>query len=127
MHEKNAPLLSLSNVLLILEIPNEKRKPSWDDYTAQVGKKRVTGTCKAAKKSPDCITVQRMSSEPTGRIKKYEPLDTRDFVNFSEFGEISIENVKEACEKHYEAPPGSCDILLGDKGPSFFFDRADIK
>ena len=61
-----------------------------------------------------------MSSEPTGRAKKYEPLDTRDFVDFSDFTEITTENIKEACKNHYGAPSGSCDILLEDRGPSCF-------
>ena len=81
--------------------------------------KRVKGSIKA-KKTPEFITVQRMSSEPTGRAKKYEPLDTRDFVDFSDFNEITIENIKEACENHYGAPSGSCDILLRDRGSSCF-------
>ena len=29
-----------------------------------------------------------------------------------------MENIKEACEKSYNAPPGSCDILASDRGPS---------
>ena len=61
-----------------------------------------------------------MSSEPTGTAKKYEPLDTRDLADVSDFTEISIENIKEACENHYGAPSGSCDTLLGDRRPSCF-------
>jgi hypothetical protein len=52
------------------------------------------------------------------RLKKYEPLDTRDFVPFSEYDELSIENIKEACEQFYNAPQGTCDILASDRGPS---------
>ena len=63
--------------------------------------------------------VQRMSSE-ANRLKKFEPLDTRDFVDFSDFDEISIDNIKLACEKFYEMPKGSCDVLLGDRGPSCY-------
>ena len=81
--------------------------------------KKVKGSIKA-KKTPEFITVQRMSSEPTGRAKKYEPLDTRDFADFSDFTEITTENIKEACKNHYGAPSGSCDILLEDRGPSCF-------
>ena len=81
--------------------------------------KKVKGSIKA-KKTPEFITVQRMSSEPTGRAKKYEPLDTRDFADFSDFTEITTENIKEACKNHYGATSGSCDILLGDRRPSCF-------
>lgn len=59
-----------------------------------------------------------MSSTASGRLKKYEPLDTRDFVSFEEYDELTVENIKEACEKFYNAPPGSCDILASDRGPS---------
>ena len=99
---------------------NGKRKSgSWEEYEKKMSTKRVKGSIKA-KKTPEFITVQRMSSEPTGRAKKYEPSDTRDFVDFSGFTEITIENIKEACENHYGAPSGSCDILLGDRGLSCF-------
>ena len=45
-----------------------------------------------------------MSCHPTGRQKKYEALDTRDFVDFSNNDELSIENIRLACEAHYNAP-----------------------
>ena len=61
--------------------------------------------------------MQRMSTAPN-RLKMYEPLYTRDFVDFSEYGQISISNIKEACEKFYDQAPGTCDVLLGDRGPS---------
>ena len=81
--------------------------------------KKAKGSIKT-KKTPEFITVQQMSSEPTGKAKKYEPLDIHDFVDFSDFTEIIIENIKEACENHYGAPSGSCDVLLGDREPSCF-------
>ena len=97
----------------------KRRKDSWDEYEKKMSNKRVVGTSKP-KKNPSCLTVQRMSSEPTGRAKKYEPMETREFVDFTSYDEFSIDNVKEACEKHYDAPSGSCDILLGDRGPSCY-------
>ncbi len=74
--------------------------------------KRSTGTV------PSDILVQRMSSTASGRLKKYEPLDTRDFVPFSDYDKLSIENIKDACEQFYNAPQGICDILALDRGPS---------
>jgi len=73
---------------------------------------------KAVGKVPNDILVQRMFSAASGRLKKYKPLDTRDFVPFEDYEELSVENIKEACEKFYNAPPGSCDILASDRGPS---------
>ena len=37
---------------------------------------------------------------------------------FSECDELSIENIKEACEQFYNAPQGTCNILASDRGPS---------
>ena len=60
---------------------------------------------KAGIKVPNDILVHRMSSTSSGRLKKYEPLDTRDFVQFEGYEELSVANIKEACEKFYNAPP----------------------
>ena len=59
-----------------------------------------------------------MSSTASGRLKKYEPLDTRDFVPFKDYEELNLENIKEACERFYNAAAGSCDLLASDRGPS---------
>jgi hypothetical protein len=100
---------------------NANNKTTWEDFEQRVGLKR-TGGDKNGKRStgntPSDILVQRMSSKASGRLKKYEPLDTRDFVPFSEYDELSIENIKDACEQIYKAPQGSCDILASDRGPS---------
>ena len=72
----------------------------------------------SAKAVPNDILVQRMSSTASGRLKKFEPLDTRDFFPFGDYDDLTIANIKEACEKYYQAPEGSCDILVSDRGPS---------
>ena len=61
---------------------------------------------------------KKLKGPASGRLKKFEPLDTRDFVPFGEYDDLTIENIKEACEKYYQAPEGSCDILASDRGPS---------
>ena len=98
-----------------------KTKTTWEDFEQRVGLKR-TGGDKDGKRStrnaPSDILVQRMSSTASGRLKKYEPLDTRDFVPFGDCDELSIDNIKDACEQFYKAPQGSCDILASDRGPS---------
>ena len=60
---------------------DSKKKAKWDALEKLMTNKRTKGTStdKSSKKIPSCIMVQRMSSQPTGRQKKYEPLDTRDF------------------------------------------------
>ena len=95
-------------------------KERWEDFEARVGIKRSGGGKKETHKAaPNDILVQRMSSTASGRLKKFEPIDTRDFVPFGEYDDLSIENIKEACEKYYQAPEGSCDILASDRGLSF--------
>ena len=96
------------------------RKRSWEEYERELSRKRLGGMNQKKKQhqTPECIMVQRMSSEASGRAKKYEPLDTCDFVDFRSFHELSLENVKAACERVYEAPEGSCDVLHSDRGPS---------
>ena len=94
-------------------------KERWEDFEARVGIKQSGGGKKEIHKAaPNDILVQRMSSTASGRLKKFEPLDTRDFVPFGEYDDLTIENIKEACEKYYQAPAGSCDILASDRGPS---------
>ena len=67
-------------------------------------------------KVPSDILVQRMSSTASGQLKEYEPLDTRDYVPFEDDEELNLENIKEACERFYNAPAGSCDLLASDIG-----------
>lgn len=89
---------------------NKNNKTAWEDFEQRVGLKRVGGE-NAGKRSmgkcPSDILVQRMSSTASGRLKKYEPLDTRDFAPFGDYDELTIENVKDACEQFYKAPQGS--------------------
>ena len=68
-------------------------------------------------KVPSDILVQRMASVASGRLKKYEPLAPRDLVPFEDYEELSIDNIKDACERFYVAPPNTCDILASDRGP----------
>ena len=73
------------------------------------------------KKVIDFIVVQRVNSQPSGKLKKYEPLDARDFVDFSNYDSLTLNNVKEACENFYAAPSGSCNVLYSDRGPVVVF------
>ena len=92
---------------------NEK----WKDFEQRVSAKRNKNE-KKDHTVPADIMVQRMSPSASGRLKKFEPVDTRDFVPFSDFTELSIDNIKQACERFYKAPERSCDILASDRGPS---------
>ena len=99
-----------------------KRGYTREEYEEKCSVNRVdrNRANKKNNKTPSCITVQRMGCHPAGRQKKYEALDARDFVDFSNYDELSIDNIRLACETHYNAPAGSCDVLLTDKGHHVF-------
>ena len=78
-------------------------KQSWTWTTSKVGKKRK-GEDERPHNIPNEIIEQRMSASPSARLKKYEPLDTRDFFPFKIFTELSIGNIKKACECFYNMP-----------------------
>ena len=99
-----------------------KGNDSWRNLEKTLGLKRVGnlfGPKKTFGRVPTDILVQRMSATPSGRMKKFEPMDTRDFIPFAAFyDELNIENIKTACEEFYHELPHSCDILASDRGPS---------
>ena len=69
---------------------------------------------------PNEIVVQRICSNPSERLTKDDPLDTRDFLPFNAFTELPIENVKKACKCFCNMPENSCDVLVSDRGLSCF-------
>lgn len=68
-----------------MKIANKDQRKQFEQ---QVTAKR-TGTKKQSHIVPEYMVLQKMAPIPTGRIKKYEPLDMRDFVPFTEFYELS--------------------------------------
>ena len=92
-------------------------KESWEEFEKRVGNRRNNAKKPGVGKVPSDILVQRMSSTALGRLKKCEPLDPRDFVPFKDYEELNLENIKEACERFYNAPAGSCYLLTSDRGP----------
>ena len=88
---------SLQKFLISNMAANKKR--TWQEFQKMVGEKRgKNSTTKAKSKCPSSIMVQRMSSAPN-RSNKYEPLDTRDFVDSTDYDELNIENIRDACKK----------------------------
>ena len=92
----------------------------WKKLQEQVKPKRAK---KGAKRSREEIkiekgeiVVQRLSAEVTGKAQKFSRIGPREFVSF-EYNEVTIENLKRACERHFEAKIGRglvCDILAGE-------------
>ena len=64
------------------------------------------GKAKKAKKGIESIVVQRVNTQPINKTKKFEPLDTRDFIDFSNYDTLTLANIKEACKNFYGAPRG---------------------
>ena len=93
-----------------------ENKRTWEKFYKMIGeKRRSNGSIKAKSKflKPSSIMVQRMSSS----------LDTRDFVDFLDYDELSIDNIRDACKKFYDMPQGSCDVLLSDRRLSCFLSE----
>ena len=65
------------------------------------------------------IMVLRMSSIPFGRLKRYQPLDTRYFVPFKGFTVLSIEKIKLASEGFYRTLSSNFDVLASNRGISY--------
>jgi len=66
----------------------------------------------------ECVTVQRLSAEGSGKAQKYTIVGAREFVPF-EYDEVTVENIKRACLNHFDVREGCiCDVLAGEQGPS---------
>jgi hypothetical protein len=62
------------------------------------------------------LVVQRLAAEPDNK-QTFKPVSPREFVPF-DHDEVNLTNLKRACAKHFNLPPGSCDVLVSNKGPS---------
>ena len=95
-------------------------KDNWKKYELEMkAKRRKLNPCELTKNPKEFsdLMVQQMSPEASGKMKKYHPLSPREFVPFA-FSEPTLENIKKACEEHFQKPKGSCDVLASDRGPS---------
>ena len=95
----------------------------WNKFKNKMKEKRCKNTTKKdsgrSLKDLETIVVQRLSAEVSGKAQKYFRSGAHEFVPFDEFNEISIENIKKACMKHYGMPDTMCcDMLAGEQGPS---------
>jgi len=63
------------------------------------------------------ITVQRLSSDVEGRYQKYARIGALTMVPLG--CEPTISNIKEACKRFFKAENMECDILAGERGPSW--------
>ena len=97
----------------------------WKKFQEKMKNKRLKKGKKeqgSVKTECETIVVQRLSAEVAGKAQKYTRVGARVFVPFEEYGELTIENVRDACIKHYGIDKEStlCDVLAGEQGPSCF-------
>ena len=94
-------------------------REKWKGFNREVSLKRMgADQNKKPTKKLSFLNVQKMSPIAAEKTQKFAPEKTRDFVDFKEYQSLTLKNVKEACEKFYNEPRGSCDVLYSDKGPS---------
>ena len=94
------------------------RKERTGIFTKQELEKKRKGEDERPLNVPNEIMVQRMSPNLSGRVKKYMPLDTRDFVLFNGFTELSTGNIKKLVNISTICQKNSCDVLASNRGPS---------
>lgn len=98
-----------------------KRQQVWKDLHEKMANKRTRNEAGSSKKgsttAPHEIIVQRLSSEPDNK-QTYRPVQPREFVNFGEYSDLTLVNLKKACADHFNVPTGSVDVLVSNKGPS---------
>ena len=69
--------------------------------------------------------MQRYSEEVIRKVQKYARMGATQFVPYS-YGELTIQNIKEACIRHFPhqfqlGKNVACDVLASDQGPSCVF------
>ena len=93
----------------------KRGKTGFQAFKAKVSKKRE-GKDEAIGKM-EYLTVQRLSSHVEGRYQKYARIGALTMVPLG--SEPTVENIKAACKKHFKAENMDCDILAGERGPSW--------
>lgn len=101
---------------------------AWAKFQAKMKQKRVQKKTKADAgggggiiHQRGALTVQRLSSEVSGKVQKFSRIGAREFVPFTDYDDITLPNIKLACEKHFSTTVGKsvmCDVLAAEQGPS---------
>ena len=97
---------------------------AWKQFKDNIKQKRAAKR-KAAEKATVSATgeiiVQRLSATVSGKAQKLA-CGCREFVPFHQLEELTVDNIKEACEQHFtelkESDDLVCDVLAGEQGPS---------
>ena len=94
----------------------EWRKFAAKQKAKRRGKNQVVEDYKVAEE----IVVQRMSGDVSGKQQKYSRIGAQEYVPFEQ-DELSIRNIKDACQKHFGPQIEKdlvCNVLAGQRGPS---------
>ena len=94
---------------------------AWKKLNEKIKVKRTKKDAPKKHRRGDELTVQLLSAEVAGNAQKYTRIGPREFVPFNESQEMTIGNIKSACERHFLPRIGKnvvCDILAGEQGPS---------
>jgi hypothetical protein len=100
---------------------------AWKKFEMQMKEKRTKnkktekGSSAGRVLQREELTVQRLSAEVTGKAQKFSRIGPREFVSFAGYDELTLTNIKLACQKHFLPTVGKnlvCDVLAGEQGPS---------
>ena len=107
-----------SDVKLKFIMSKRKRNLKWDDYKEKMSNKRTGKHDEGGGSgSMDYITVQRLSLTVEGKCQKYSPIGALTIVPLG--CEPTLNNIKTACINHFNLQEMECDLLAGERGPSF--------
>ena len=95
---------------------------AWRKLNQKIKEKRAKKGGQSSRKfQGDQLTIQRLSSEVSGKAQKYARVGPREFVPIDTNEELTTNAIKRACKLHFADLVGSnmeCDILAGEQGPS---------
>lgn len=105
-----------------------KMAHAWKKFEMQMKEKRNKDNKKTQKKSSagrvlqrEELTVQRLSAEVIGKAQTLSRIGPREFVSFAGYDDLTLKNIKLACQKHFLPRVGKnleCHVLAGKQGPS---------
>ena len=122
MRALDSSLVPLSNFVLSCFL-NHRTMAEWRHFANKQKEKRGKGQNASKKDKSDVgseLTVQRMTSDVSGKQQKYSRIGPREYVAF-DCEDLSIENIRSACQRHFANAIEKgmvCDVLAGERGPS---------
>ena len=115
----NRTLCPYRNFSQAIKAMNKRKHPKWEQFKAE-----VTNKCsgKNSKQLPakglDYLTVQRLSPTVEGKLQKYTRMGPLRMVPMK--GELTLNSIKKSCKEYFKIPDRmECDLLAGERGPSF--------